>query len=232
MTQGCSIRPSTSDAMVDAAAAQTTRDDASKAARWRARLELTYRREHARSYLARRAHSGPLVVQKSLYPEGERVCQTIIVHPPGGIAGGDSLAIEVAIEPGAHVQFTTPGAAKWYRSSGAAARQVVSLEIGDEGVLEWLPQEAIVFSGAIAEMEAAIDLAPTAVYVGWDIVCLGRTASGERFAAGRLSQRLSVRRAHALLFAERIELCGGGAELDSPVVLNGAPIFGTLLAVA
>jgi urease accessory protein len=199
---------------------------------WHAMLRLRYRRENARTFLSERAHVGPLVVQKSLYPEGNAVCQSVIVHPPGGIAGGDSLSIDIGVDEGAHAQFTTPGAAKWYRSSAMTARQSVSLDVADDAVLEWLPQEAIVFSGAMAEMETSIRLAPSAVYIGWDIVCLGRTASGERLDAGEVRQRLSVRRAGALLFAERLVLTGGGAELGSPVVLNDATVFGTLLAIA
>jgi urease accessory protein len=226
------IRFRPSDVIGDAAAEPATTDESIEASHWRARLELRYRYDQRRSYLAKRAHSGPLVVQKSLYPEGDRVCQSIILHPPGGIAGGDSLSIDVVVEPDAHVQFITPGAAKWYRSSGGAARQVVSLDIGDGGVVEWLPQESIVFNGAIAQTETTIRLAPTAIYVGWDVVCLGRTASSERFVAGRLTQGLSVRRAEALLYAERIALAGGGGDLDSPVALNAAPVFGTLLAIA
>ncbi|MEP6943996.1 MAG: urease accessory protein UreD, partial [Betaproteobacteria bacterium] len=101
--------------------------DARPASRWHAALRLRYEREGTRSVLAARTHSGPLVVQRSLYPEGDAVCQNIIVHPPAGMVGGDSLSIDVDAAPGAHAQLTTPGAAKWYRSAGPTARQDVVL---------------------------------------------------------------------------------------------------------
>src|SRR5208282_1371476 len=96
---------------------------------WHGELALAYERSGNRSVLTRRAHRGPLVVQKALYPEGEAVCQSIVVHPPGGIAGGDRLALEVAVGPGAWAQLTTPGAAKWYRSAGAMAQQTLAFSV-------------------------------------------------------------------------------------------------------
>ncbi len=117
---------------------------------WHGRLSLSYARVGDRTLLARRTHRGPLVVQSSLYPEGERVCQNIIVHPPAGIVGGDTLRLDIDVGEGARAQITTPGAAKWYRSSGAAARQDVASRVQAGSTLEWLPQETIVFDGAIA----------------------------------------------------------------------------------
>ena len=66
-------------------------------------------------------------MQKPLYPEGKAVCQTILLHPPSGIAGGDQLHIPARVGPQAHAQITTPGAGKWYRSGGADASQNLSL---------------------------------------------------------------------------------------------------------
>src|SRR5450432_4225354 len=111
----------------------------SQAPSWRATLDLRYERVEGRSVLVERSHSGPLRVQKTLYPEGDAVCQNIVVHPPGGIVGGDALAISASAGTGSHVQLTTPGAAKWYGSAGAAARQRVVLRVAGRAAIEWLP---------------------------------------------------------------------------------------------
>jgi urease accessory protein len=198
--------------------------------RWCAELHLRYERDGTRSVLRHRRHLGPLVVQKSLYPEGEGVCQNIVVHPPGGVAGGDTLMIDVRVDAGAHAQLTTPGAGKWYRSSGVTARHAIVFTVGDGAALEWLPQENIVFDGASAHLDMAVHLGPTASYVGWDIACLGRTASGERFERGELRTHLTLRRDDKLVFTERLALTGGSPMLASPVGLHGQPVFGTFLA--
>jgi len=199
---------------------------------WDARLALGFARRGERSVLVRRAHTGPLVVQKALHPEGPGVCQAIVVHPPGGIAGGDRLAIALDVGRDAHAQLTTPGAAKWYRSAGAAARQTLDARVGAGGVLEWLPQEAIVFDGARAQTTTAVALAGDAVFIGWDVVCLGRTASGERFVRGSVRQRFELVRDGALVWAERATIEGRGRVIASPVGLSDCPMFGTFVVAA
>ena len=140
---------------------------------WRAELALGFERREARTVLAERRQDGPLVVQKPLYPEGDEVCHAIVVHPPAGIAGGDELEVAAKAGAGAHALLTTPGAAKWYRSAGPWARQKLAFEVA--GVLEWLPQETIVFDGALADMGCEVNLDAEACYIGWEILCLGRT---------------------------------------------------------
>ena len=197
-------------------------------ASWQAELALGFERRDGRTVLARRRHSGPLQVQRPLYPEGDAVCHMIVLHPPAGIAGGDELAIEASAGAGAHALLTTPGAGKWYRSAGAWAQQNLSFTV--EGCLEWLPQETIVFDGALARLSMRVDLAPAAAFVGWEILCLGRTGSGERFTRGACRIATEIRRAGKLLWTERGRIDGGGALLESPAGFAGRSVCGTLLA--
>src|SRR5919201_6044687 len=116
------------------------------AASWKANLALGFAAVGGRSVLAQRAHDGPLLVQKPLYPEGAGVCHAIVVHPPGGIAGGDDLGLHVEVGEGSHALLTTPGAAKWYRSAGPVAKQTLAFSV--HATLEWLAQEPLVFDDA------------------------------------------------------------------------------------
>jgi len=195
---------------------------------WKARLALEFSFRDRKTTLSGKSHDGPLVVQKPLYPEGEGICHAIVVHPPGGIAGGDELSLDVKAKQDAAALLTTPGAAKWYRSAGAQASQRLAFHV--QGRLEWLPQETIVFDGALARTSCDVELSAGAGLIGWDIVCLGRTGSGERFARGSYRSAVRVRREGRLLWLERARIEGGGRLLDSPAGLDGRPVFGTLFA--
>lgn len=199
-------------------------------ASWRASLALGYARAGAATRLVQRAHSGPLRVQKAFYPEGEAVCHNIVLHPPAGIAGGDELCIDIKAEATSHALLTTPGAAKWYRANGRPAWQRVSIQVGQDARLEWLPQETIFFDATDARLLQEVDLAAGARYLGCDILCFGRSASGERFARGSVRQQLQVRQEGRLLWWDQGVLHGGSSAMHSPHVLAGATVCATLLA--
>ena len=196
---------------------------------WQAALSLAFERRGGRSVLAGNTHRGPLRVQKALYPEGDGVCQTIVLHPPSGIAGGDQLHISAIVAPGAHAQLTTPGAGKWYRSGGAEASQRVDLVLGEGATLEWLPQETIAFDGARARMATHVLLAADSRFIGWDILCLGRAAAGERFANGRFDLFYRVDRGSKPIWLERGGFAGNDPMLASPAGWAGHTVCGTLL---
>ncbi|MGG2021861.1 urease accessory protein UreD [Pseudomonas sp. S8] len=195
---------------------------------WHAELELAYARFGDCTRPVQRRHLGPLRVQKHLYAEGPEVCQHIIVHPPGGIAGGDRLNISARVEADAWAQITSPGAAKWYRAAGPAYQQL-DLQVAAGATLEWLPQETIVYSAAQAELTTSIELEGDARLFYWDVVALGRPASGERFDLGHFQAHLDIRRDGRLLWHERQRITGGDGLLDSPIGLDGRPVFATLL---
>jgi len=199
---------------------------------WQARLHLGFERRGEATILARREHLGPLRVQKPLYPEGEAICHAIVLHPPSGIAGGDELEIDVRVEADTHALLTTPGAGKWYRSAGPRASQALQFQVAAGGMLEWLPQETIIFDGALADMTTRINLAPDARFLGWDILCLGRRASGEQFAQGDLHLTTRMTLADHPVWLERGRIQGGSALLHSPAGLAGFSVSGTLLASA
>lgn len=200
---------------------------------WSARLDLRFEprdvRSTRRTVMAERSHFGPLRILKPLYPEGDDICHAVIVHPPGGIVAGDSLAVDLRVDSGAHALATTPGAQKWYRSTGVHASAVTRLHVADDAHLEWMPQETMVFNGANARQTLEIALAPRARFFGWEMLCLGRTTSGERFKNGEFRQGIRLVRAtdDAPFWRESMLLRGDDPLLASQLGFRGLPVTAT-----
>src|SRR5882672_10633362 len=64
---------------------------------WAAHLQLRFAAKSGATFLEHQAHSGPLLVQRPFYPEGPGVCHVYVLHPPGGLVPGDTLALEVDV---------------------------------------------------------------------------------------------------------------------------------------
>jgi urease accessory protein len=193
---------------------------------WRGRLDLRYRRDGART-VAHDRHEGPLRVLASLYPEAPSVCHHVLVHPPGGIVGGDTLQVDTELATGAHALITTPGATRFYRSAGATATQTVHARVADASRLEWLPLETIVYAGALAENSMSFELARGAEMIGWDVLALGLPASNEPFESrrGRYTQHLDL----PGVWLERCRIDAADARLlDSPLAFAGRRVLATL----
>ncbi|GGC85699.1 urease accessory protein UreD [Undibacterium terreum] len=199
-------------------------------AHWQASLQLGFADDQGTSRLVKRLHSGPLRVQKPLYPEGDQTCHAIIIHPPGGVIGGDILDISATVSQNSHALITTPGAAKWYRSNAYTSKQQVCLDVAAGAKLEWLPQETIFFDDARVMLHQTINLAADARYIGADILCFGRTASGETYNTGEIMQHTEIRRAGKLIWFEQGSLMGGTSAMQSPLALAGKTVCATVIA--
>ncbi len=196
---------------------------------WPARLALRFEQRGRRTVLARRRHEGPLAVQKPFYPEDE-VCHVYLLHPPGGVVGGDRLSIEVETGNDAHALITTPAAGKVYRSAGPASVQEHHLTVAPGAALEWLPQETILYAGCHAMLATRIALAPGARFIGWEILCLGRPAAGERFDAGSCRHYIELWCEAEPLLIERSTIIGGSEALRAPWGYAERTVSGTFLA--
>ncbi len=199
----------------------------SEATGWQAQLELGFAPRLDRTALVHRKQRGPLAVQRPFYPEGE-TCHTYLLHPPGGVVGGDSLDIHCDVLQGAHALITTPGATKFYQSAGAAAEQTQSLHIAAGACLEWLPQENIFFPGAITRLQTKIELSESARFIGWEIHCLGLPVIADGFDSGQAEFQLIIERDDRPLLLERLRVTPD--KLHAKAGLRGLPVNATLLA--
>ena len=198
--------------------------------RWDAslRLEFTKSDQSSKTILSRRDHVGPLLIQKSLYPEGDEVCHAVILHPPAGIAGGDHLKIDIKTYANAKAVITTPGATKWYKSNGHLSSQETRLSIAAGSHLDFLPQENIYFNSSNAYNFIHIQLEEDSTMIGWDIAQLGRTASGEIWSDAHLRNELQLSMNHRQYWIESSVLDSDDVSISSMAKLGSYSVMGTM----
>jgi urease accessory protein len=190
---------------------------------WRGSLAIDYRLRDGRT-IAHDRHDGPLRVLRTLHPEGG-VCHSVLVHPPGGVVGGDELAIELTLGEGAHALVTTPGATRFYRSAEATATQTLRVVAGAASRLVWLPLETIAYSGCLATNALRFELAQGAEMIGWDVTALGPPESERPFDAGRFTQSIEL----PGRWLERGSIAAGDDRLlDSPLGWAGRRVLATM----
>ncbi|MCK9604838.1 MAG: urease accessory protein UreD [Methylomonas sp.] len=194
---------------------------------WQAELNLGFARRGDKTVLARRAHRGPLTVQRPFYPEGP-VCHVYLLHPPGGVVAGDRLHFDISVDNAGQALITTPAAGKFYRSGGGRAQQTVQLRVAENASLEWLPQESIVYEGASLHTGMEIELADGAGFIGWEVLALGRPAAGEGFDAGQAVLNWRIKRGGRLFYLEKQRL--DTAAFKSRWGLHSHSACGTLFA--
>lgn len=191
---------------------------------WNATLSLDYTLQAGKT-IAHFRHDGPLRILQSLYPEGDAVCHNVLVHPPGGLVGGDTLDITVTAAAGSHGLITTPGATRFYQSLGEPALQRTRLRLAGGARAEWLPMETLCYSGCLAENHLTLDLAPGAELMGWDVTALGLPGAGKPFEQGSFCQHIEL----PGVWLERARIRADDALLmDSPLGLAGHRCMATL----
>ncbi len=200
-----------------------------KSASWHARLQLQYQLREQTTILAKRRHNGPLLVQRPFYPEAG-VCHTYIIHPPGGVVGGDCLEIDIQVDEFAHALLTTPASGKFYNSQSLCSQLQQNLHVKENAILEWLPQDNIFFEGSRSSIHTQVELAAGARFIGWEISCLGRPFSGKCFDSGNSEQRFMLTRQGLPLLVDRTQLVAGHKVLTEKWGLSGYTVVGTLLA--
>ena len=194
---------------------------------WIAELELRFSKSKSKTFLSTRKHIGPLTIQRPFYPEGD-LCHLYLLHPPGGIVGGDQLSIEVNTDSNSSSLLTTPGATKVYRTSDHKHSTInQNFIVAEDSSFEWLPMETIVFPGANSQFSSKLLLSGNARIAAWEVYCLGRPAINESFDFGSLNFSFELWRDGMPILLDKLMI--DKTELESVVGLRGFPVFGTFI---
>lgn len=178
-----------------------------KVGHWQGDLHLRYALSPSstKTIIAERHHQGPYTVQRPFYPEGD-VCHSILLHPPGGLVEGDVLSLSVDCDSGSHCFLTTPSAGKAYECDVDFAVQKQLFRVQDKAVLEWFPQEMILYDRSKSNLQTSIHLSGIGQFVGWEMVCFGRPVADDHFSSGELRQLVSLYRDNKPVLLERTVL--------------------------
>lgn len=198
---------------------------------WHGDLQLVFASQQEATQLVYEHVQAPLKVQRPFYPEGAKVCHCVALHTAGGVVGGDRLSYNLQLQPNAHALLTTAAAGKIYRTNGLEAQQTAKIQIESGACLEWLPQETIVFEQAIYRQDLQIELAPGAIWMGWDITRFGRSARGEKFLAGNWRSHTEVWQEGRPLWIDRQWLPGSEETFYSPHGLAGYSVVASFAFV-
>lgn len=195
---------------------------------WHGSLDLVYVDRAGETQVQKAFSQSPLKIQRPFYPEGKKICHSVILHTAGGIVGGDLLSQNIYLQNNTNVLITTTAASKIYRSQGQTARQTINIKIDTGACLEFLPQETIIFDGAIYRQDLRIELGSEAIWLGWEINRFGRSHRGEKFYSGEWRSHTEVWQAGKPLWLDRAWLLGDRELFHSSNALAGKPIIGTL----
>ena len=209
----------------------STEQTANKINGWHGRLNLVYANRDGSTQIIHNQMQAPLKVQRPFYPEGKEICHSVILHTAGGVVGGDRLSSNFHLQPNAKALITSAAASKIYRSSRLESQQNIDIKLEPGANLEWLPQETIVFDGAIYQQNLRVQLAPKASILLWEITRFGRTARGEKFLSGKWRSHTEIWQQNRPLWIDRQLLIGGDKMLESPHGLAGKPVVATLTLV-
>lgn len=131
------------------------------------------------------------------FPQENGSLLTHLHNVSGGILAGDRLALRIEVAAGARAQVTTTGATRLYRHrpGSADSQQVIEIDVGEDALLEYLPDPIIPYAGSRHSQRTEIRLARGAALFWWEVLAPGRRASGEHFAFDHL--RIATRIANA-----------------------------------
>lgn len=204
--------------MSSPAAAKDPPPEVTSPPRTEARLALDFAREDAtgRTVLSASVQEPPLRVVRAFALE-DGLALAHLHNVSGGLLGGDRLSLAVNVGAGASVQLTTTGGTRVYRPRRAAppTMQTNEIVVGENALLEYVPDAIIPYAGARFAQRTRIDLAQGAGLFWWEVIAPGREASGEVFAYEQIEMRADIAAHGRLIAAENIRLDPRGAPLRS-----------------
>ncbi|URJ28785.1 urease accessory protein UreD [Blochmannia endosymbiont of Camponotus sp. C-046] len=194
---------------------------------WLGELRLNFALRDGRSVLTKCKHVGPFYVKRSFYSENDNTPHVYLLHPPGGLVGGDELILDVKLESDSRALLTTPGAAKFYRSNGMYAAQKYTFRLERNTALEWIPQGSIFFPQSKAKIDTTFILEQGSRIISFDMLCFGNVSLGTANFPEDVDVCLNIFLSDSIGLRERLRI----NKLNCVMKLGGFRISALLFAI-
>jgi urease accessory protein len=169
-------------------------------------LRLAFERRGGGTVLRERRFALPLQALEPIALDGHGSLCLLLLNPTGGVLGGDRLATEIVLGPGAHALFTTPSATRVYRALGPPSLQDTTIRLGAGAWVEYLPDHLIPHPGSAFHQSLTVEMGPGSRAIVADAWAVGRVARGERWQFRELVSRTAITAGGRPLFLDRVRL--------------------------
>ncbi|WP_159715168.1 urease accessory protein UreD [Blochmannia endosymbiont of Camponotus nipponensis] len=194
---------------------------------WLGELELNFAVRKGRSVLTKCKHVGPFYVKKSFYSDNDNTPHVYLLHPPGGLVGGDKLMLDVQLESGSRALLTTPGAAKFYSSNGMCAVQKNTFKLEGNTAFEWVPQSSIFFPKTKAKVDTTFIIEQGSKVISFEMLHFGNVSLGADVYPEEVDICLNVFLYNSVGLQERLRI----NKLNCVIKLGGFQISALLFAI-
>jgi urease accessory protein len=182
-----------------------------------------------RSHLRQQSFSAPIHISKPHLDQGTLVVN--VVNPTAGWFSGDRVECDVAVETGARLLLTSPGAARAHKARGETAMLDQRMRVAAGGFLEVLPELFIPQAGADFRQRTAIEMEEGGELLFGETLAPGRVASGEAFAFARVEWETSITLRGRRIARERYSLKKDDASLVGLRTAFPASYYGAVFAI-
>ena len=198
---------------------------------WRGSICIETRRERGSTRLSALQHEGPLRIQRP-FSQDDGSCHIYLIHPPGGVVGGDALFVEFEGHENTNTLITSSAASKFYSCEAGLPKQHISqnLTVNKGSLLEWVPHENIFFEGSKTQLHNKIMMSNESRFFGWEIMVLGRLESDKTSFGGTLRSATTITKNDRLIHRDFFEYSPGMDRCSWG--LNGQRVIGSLIATS
>ena len=198
---------------------------------WQGSISLETRKKRGSTRLSFLKHQGPLRIQRP-FLQDDGSCHIYLIHPPGGVVGGDALFVKFEGHENTNTLITSSAASKFYSCEAGLPKQKISqdLTVKRGSLLEWVPHENIFFEGSKTELQNKIVMSDESRFFGWEIMVLGRLESDKNSFGGTLRSTTTISIDSQLIHRDFFDYSPEMGQ--SSWGLNGKRVIGSLIATS